>query len=432
MSDSNTTPTTVSDAAVIADFEQYVNPALASLLGFMGFDSVEVEAHNCVVIDSRGREFLDCLGGFGTMSVGHSHPRVVGAVKAQLDKMAFSSRLLFNAHQAALAKKLAQITPGDLQYTFFCNSGTEAAEGAIKIARKSTGRTRIVTATGAFHGKTMGSLSASGKEAYKAPFGPLVPDCVNVPYNDAAALEAMVDETVAAVMLEPIQGEAGILVPDDSYLRAVRAICDKTGALFIADEVQTGLGRTGKMWGCDWSGVAPDMMMLAKALSGSCIPIGAIVGNPRTWNIWQENPLIHSSTFGGNPLACVAGLAAIEVIEDEGLVEKSRVQGEKLMAKLRAAQAKYPQCVKVVRGRGLMIGVEFTHEDIGGLAIAAMAQRGVLAAYTFNNPTVMRFEPPLTISDAQIELAASAFEEGVAQTAELVEGLDIEELSNKE
>jgi putrescine aminotransferase len=415
------------DGEVIAAFEEHVNPALASVMKFIGFDTVEVSAQGCIVRDSRGREFLDCLGGYGTISVGHSHPHVVQAVKAQLDQMAFSSRLLFSAPQAMLAKKLAEITPGELQYTFFCNSGTEAAEAAIKIARMSTRRTGLVSTTGAFHGKTLGALSVSGREKYKTPFSPLVPDCVAVPFNDVDALAAVVNETTGAVLLEPIQGEAGIVIPDDGYLTAAREICDRHGALLICDEVQTGLGRTGKMWGSDWDGVQPDMIMIAKALSGSCVPIGAVVGTPRVWQIWEENPLIHSSTFGGNPLACTAGLTAIEVIESEGLVEKSRVQGEKLLAALRTTQEKYPEHIKLVRGRGLMIGVEFTHEDVGGLAIAALQQHGVLAAYTLNNPTVMRFEPPLIITDEQVEWAASAFETALAQTAELVEGIELDE-----
>jgi putrescine aminotransferase len=422
-----TSTSTPSDVEVIADFENHVNAPFASLLKFIGFTSTEVEARGCIVIDSQGNEYLDCLGGYGTMSVGYSHPRVVAAVREQLERMAFSSRVLLNAKTSGLAKKLADITPGDLQYCFFCNSGAEAVEGGLKIARMSTGRTRFVSATGAFHGKTMGSLSVSGREKYKTPFKPLVPDCINVPYSDIAALEAAVDDTVAAVILEPIQGEAGIIVPGDDYLPAAREICDRHGALLICDEVQTGLGRTGKMWGCDWTEVKPDLMLLAKALSGACVPCGAIVGTPRTWTIWNENPLIHSSTFGGNPLACAAGLAAIEVIEEENLVQRSLVQGEKLINALRATQEKYPHCIKEVRGRGLMIGVEFTHEDIGGLAIAGMSQQRVMAAYTLNNPTVMRFEPPLIISDDQIAWAASAFEEAVAQAADLVEGLEIGE-----
>jgi putrescine aminotransferase len=393
---------------------------MVSVMKFMGFDTTEDHAEGCLVTDSTGRVFLDCLGGVGTLSVGYTHPRVVAAVKNQLDKMAFSSRMLFNAPQAKLAQKLAEITPGDLQFSFFCNSGTEAAEAAIKIARKKTGRTRLLSTEGGYHGKTYGALSVSGRDKYKKPFLPLVPDCVQIPFNDIAALESTLDESVAAFIVEPIQGEGGINVPDDEYLRAARRRCDEVGALLIFDEVQTGLGRTGKMWGCDWAGVAPDMMMLAKALSGGCVPIGAVVGTASVWEIWQENPLIHSTTFGGNPLACAAGLAMIEVLENENLVARSLTQGEKLMGALGAVQKKHTKYIKEVRGRGLMIGVEFSHEDIGGLVIGGLAQRNVLAAYTLNNPTVIRFEPPLVIDDEQIVWAARAFEEAVEQSLELI------------
>ena len=428
MNSSSQNSSAQNDAQNIADFEAHVNPSLSAVLKFIGVDSSEESADGCIVRDSQGQEFLDCVGGYGTMSCGHSHPRVVQAVKDQLDKMAFSSKVLYNVPQARLAKKLAEISPGNLEFAFFCNSGAEAAEAAIKIARMATGRTRLVSANDAYHGKTLGALSVSGREKYRAPFQPLVPDCTRVPYNDIPALEAAVDQTVAAVLLEPIQGEAGIIVPQIGYLKAAREICDRHGALLVLDEVQTGLGRTGKMWGSDWDGVAPDLMLLAKALSGGCVPIGAVLGTPQAWKIWEENPLIHSTTFGGNPLACTAGLAAIEVIETENLVARSHSQGEKLMARLRETQQKYPRCVKEVRGRGLMIGFEFTHEDIGGLALAGLMQQKVLTAYSLNNPTVMRFEPPLTISDKEVDWAASAFESAVAQTAELVADIDFAEL----
>lgn len=413
------------DAQVIADFSAHVNPALAQVLQFIGFTSTEVEAKGCIVRDSTGRNFLDCLGGYGTMSVGHSHPKIIATAKEQLDKMAFSSRVLFNAPQAALAKKLVELAPGDLEYAFFCNSGAEAAEAAIKFARITTGRKTLVSANGAYHGKTMGALSVSGRDKYKTPFGPLITDVKTVPFNDVAALEDAVDADTAAVLLEPIQGEGGIYVGTDEYLQAARRICDETGALLIFDEVQAGLGRTGKMWGCDWAGVAPDLMLLAKALSGGAVPIGAVLGTARTWEFWNDAPLIHSSTFGGNPLACAVGLATLEIIEEENLIEKAGRAGEILLSRLRATQEKYPALIKDVRGRGLMIGVEFPHEDVTSLVLAGLAQRDVLVVpYTFNNPTVTRFEPPLNISDEELEWATTAFEEAVAQTAELLEGVD--------
>ncbi|PQV64445.1 acetylornithine aminotransferase apoenzyme [Abditibacterium utsteinense] len=411
------------DAQVLADFSAHVNPALAQVLQFIGFTSTESEARGCIVRDSTGREFLDCLGGYGTMSVGHSHPRIVAAAKRQLDKMAFSSRVLFNAPQAALAKKLAEISPGDLQFAFFCNSGAEAAEAAIKFARITTGRKKLISVEAAYHGKTMGALSVSGRNKYKTPFAPLITDVQTIPFNDIEALGAIDSET-AAFLIEPIQGEGGINIASDEYLQAARRRCDEVGALLVMDEVQTGLGRTGKMWGCDHAGVAPDMMLLAKALSGGAIPIGAVLGTPKVWEFWNDAPLIHSSTFGGNPLACVVGLETLQIIEDEDLVAKSARAGEILISKLRETQAKFPDLVKDVRGRGLMIGIEFPHEDITSLVLAGLAQRDVLVVpYTFNNPTVTRFEPPLNISDSEIEWAATAFDEACAATAELLEGV---------
>lgn len=412
------------EASVIEGYCEHVNPAFASVLQFIGFDSVEATAQGCIVTDSRGRRFLDCLGGYGTMSVGHSHPHVVEAVTRQLGKMAFSSRVLFSEPQVRLAQKLAAITPGDLQYTFFCNSGTEAAEAAIKFARITTGRNKLISAEGAFHGKTTGALAVSGRDKYKKPFGPLIQDVQVVPFNDIAALEQAIDDETCAVLLEPIQGEGGINLASDAYLQAARACCDRTGALLVMDEIQAGLGRTGKWWGADWAEVVPDLMLVAKALSGGCVPIGAVVGTPRVWEFWKESPLIHSSTFGGNPLACTAGLAAIEVIESEGLIHRAAVAGERLMNGLAVTQRKFPHLVKDIRGRGLMIGVEFPEEDITGLVLAGLAQRDVLVVpYTFNNPTVTRFEPPLNITDDQIDWAIEAFAGAVEQSAELLEGL---------
>ena len=417
----------IDDDQIIADYSAHVNPALAQVLQFIGFTSTEARARGCIVTDSKGREFLDCIGGYGTMSLGHSHPKIIEAAKAQLDAMAFSSRVLFNAPQVALAKKLAQITPGDLQFSFFCNSGAEAAEAAIKFARISTGRTKLISAKGAYHGKTLGALSVSGRDKYKTPFGPLISGAQTIEFNDVAALQA-IDEQTAAFLIEPIQGEGGIYSASDEFLRAARTRCDEVGALLVMDEVQTGLGRTGKMWGCDWAfentDMAPDMMLLAKALSGGAIPIGAVVATPRVWEFWNDAPLIHSSTFGGNPLACAVGLRTLEIIEEENLVERAARAGDKLMKALFQTRDKFPDLVKEIRGRGLMIGVEFPEEDITSLVLAGLAQRDVLVVpYTFNNPTVTRFEPPLNISNEQIEWAARAFDESVSATAELLSDL---------
>jgi len=406
----------------IADkYIQYVNPTALNLLRLAGFDKVEAEGSGAVLRDTDGKEYIDCLGGYGVFSLGHAHPEVIDAVHAQMRRLPLSSKTFLNQPLADLAERLAQLTPGDLQFSFFCNSGAEAAEGAIKFARMATGRTRIITAEGSYHGKTLGALSASGREKYKAPFEPLLPGFTTVPFGDSAALEAAMDDTVAAVMLEPIQGENGIHVAPDDYLPLVRSLCDKHGALLVLDEVQTGLGRTGTLFACEQWGVAPDILLLAKALGGGVMPIGAVVGTPAVWEkVFAENPYLHTSTFGGNQAACTAALATLDILERDQLCERSRVQGAKLHAALDVVRERHPDLLREVRGRGLMLGVEFTDPDIGKLAIGSMVHGGVVAAYTLNNPNVMRFEPPLVITDEQIATVGKVFGDAIEEVKALL------------
>jgi putrescine aminotransferase len=403
----------------------HLNPGLGKLMQFAGFGDIEEFADGCVVTTASGTRFLDFLGGYGVFSLGHRNPRVVAAVHRQLDRMPLSLRTFFNEQAARLAGKLAEIAPAGLEYTFFSNSGTEAVEAALKMARVTTGRTDFVSTIGSYHGKTMGALSATGREKYRTPFGPLVPGFSHVPFNDVEAVRAAVTDRTAAIIIEPIQGEGGIIVPDDGYLTALRAICDESGALLIADEVQTGFGRTGRMFGVDHEGVRPDIMTLAKALGGGVMPIGATMGTAEVWQkTFGENPLLHTSTFGGNPLACAAGLEAIAVIQDEDLCALSCERGALLMAGLKGVQEAAPGAIVEVRGRALMIGVEFAVKDVAELAINAMARRGVVAAYTLNNPKVIRFEPPLIITPEQIEFGVAAFREAVQEAVAMLEGME--------
>jgi len=248
-----------------------------------------------------------------------------------------------------------------------------------------------------------------------------MPGAVFVPYGDAAAAAAEIDESTACMIVEAIQGEGGIVIPPDGYLRELRAACDRTGALLILDEVQTLLGRTGYWFGCNHDGVSPDIMTLAKALGGGVIPIGAVMGTRAVWEkIYSENPLSHTSTFGGSPVACAAGIATLEVMQEEGLVERSKVMGAKLQDALRAVASEHTDLIKEVRGRGLMIGVEFQMDEVGELVVAQLLKRGMCAAYTLNNPRVMRFEPPLIIGDAEISFAGETFAEAMAETSELL------------
>jgi putrescine aminotransferase len=401
-------------------YAQYVNPGLAKLLDFAGY-GVEMEAQGCYITDDSGKKYLDCLGGYGVFSPGHRHPKVVEAAKKALDTMPLSGKVFFSKPYADIAEKLAEIAPGDLQFTFMCNSGTEAVEGALKVAKMYDHRPKVVSTVGGFHGKSMGALSATGRDKFREPFYPLIPEFCHVRYNDIDAMRESVDDHTAAVIVETVQGEGGIHVPDAGYLPAVREICNANDALLILDEVQTGFGRTGKMFGAEHTGVVPDIMTLAKGLSGGVVPVGAFMGSAKVWEpAFGENPLLHTSTFGGNSLACSVALAAIQVIEEEGLAENSRIVGEHMISALREVAARFPDIFSDVRGVGLMIGVEFSMDDVGELTIAAMVKRGVVAAYTLNNPRVIRFDPPLIMNREQADFAVDVFAEAVSETQELL------------
>ena len=410
-------------ARVVERYRLHVNAGLAALFKFMGFEAVEWRAEGSKLWDSEGKEYLDLLAGFGTLALGHRPPAVVEAVKRQLDLMPLSSRVLFSQPAADLAAELAAILPGDIEKVFFCHSGAEAVEGALKLARLHTGRPGIVAAEGGFHGKTLGALSVSGREVYRTPFAPLLPEVKQVPFGDAQALAVAVDQGTAAVILEPIQGEGGVIIPCDGYLPAAREICDRSGTLLILDEVQTGLGRTGAMFACEQVGVAPDIICLAKALGGGVMPLGAFASRPEIWAALEENPLLHSSTLGGNPLACAAGLAALREIQRQELPARAARLGEHAMARLHEIKDAHADIIADARGRGLLIGLQFTDPDIAGLVIAGLAQRRVIAAYTLNNPEVIRIEPALTIAEEDLDRGLDALGEAVEQTAGILAGL---------
>jgi putrescine aminotransferase len=404
-------------AEVFENYKQFVNPPLARVMKLSG-SPVEVRAQGCTIWDQNGKAYLDFAGGYGVFTVGHSHPRVLDAVRAQMELMSLSGKTMFNVALGRAARRLAELTPGDLQISFWCNSGTEAIEGAIKLARAATGRAKIVSTAGAFHGKTMGALSVSGRETFQTPFRPLLDGFAQVPYGDASDLTAALADA-AAFVVEPVQGEGGVNVPPDGYLRAVRAACDATGALFVADEVQTGLGRCGYRFACDREGVVPDVMTLAKGLSGGVMPVGAFIARPDAWHrAFGKAPLLHTSTFGGGELACAAALAAMNVLEEDGLVECARVRGDQLLAGARAIAAEYPNVVREARGLGLVVGVELTHEGYGGWIIPEMLKAGVTAAWTLNLQRVIRLEPPLTVTAAEVDQALAALRAGVATAYE--------------
>lgn len=389
------------------------------MLKFARLDRVEVRAQGSIITDEEGREFIDCAGGYGVFTLGHRHPEVIAAVKTQLETMPLASKLFLNKPLADLAVLLTEITPGDLQYSFFVNSGAEAVENAIKLARMSSGRQEIIATNGAFHGKTMGALSASGRSLFRRQFEPLVPGFTHVDFGDIGALERAITDQTAAVIVEPIQGEGGIQVPPPGYLAQVRELCDSTGALFIVDEIQTGLGRTGTLFGVDRDHVTPDLMTLGKALGGGVMPIAAVTGRPKTWAEFNKNPLVLTSTFGGNPLACAAAVAAVTVITRDRLWERAENVGATLRRGLEGVMARFPRIITDVRGAGLLLGVELSHEGLGGVVVPEMAKHGVASGYTLNLPKVIRFEPSLLIEEALIDRIVEVFSAAVEEADEL-------------
>lgn len=395
----------------VEGFREHVNPGFLEYRKSMStnYAAVEWQDSGSTFTDVYGRQFIDCLGGYGIYNVGHRHPKVVKAVMDQMKRQALHSQELLDPLRAMLAKLLATVTPGDLQYVFFGNSGTEAVEGAIKLAKLHTGKSTFIAATGGFHGKSLGSLSATSKGVFRKPYLPLVPGFKHVPFNDADYLEKTlkasnwVGEEVAAVILEPIQGEGGVIIPDDDYFPRVRELCDEYGALLIADEVQTGMGRTGTFFGLDHWNVVPDILCLAKALGGGVMPIGAFISTKKIWEEMTPNPFLHTTTFGGNPLACAAAIAAINVILEEGLVEQSAEKGDYFLPNLQRIAANYRDVVKDVRGRGLLIGLEFQTNEMGYAAATDLFARGVLVAGTLIHAKTIRIEPPLNISRDELD-----------------------------
>ena len=378
--------------------------------------------------DVNGRTYIDCLGGFGIFNVGHRNPKVVKAVSDQLRRQPLHSQDLLDPLRAMLAKTLAMLTPAGLEYSFFCNSGTEAVEGALKLARAyDPSKQTIVAATKGFHGKSYGALSASAKAEFRRPFGPMLPNIEHVPFNDVPALRDMltsckaVGEDVGAVLLEPIQGEGGVNIPDDEYLPSVRALCDEFDSLFILDEVQTGMGRTGKMFCCEHYGVAPDLMCLAKAFGGGVVPAGAVVGRREIFARLFDNPFLHTSTFGGNPLACAAALATINVLIEDRLPERAAVLGERMLRGIRQAVAGHEDLVVDVRGKGLLMAVEFRDHETGFELGKRMLDRGVLVSGTLVNARVIRVEPPLTITEGEADYVCQALRESLDSMARLAQ-----------
>jgi putrescine aminotransferase len=395
--------------------------------------ALEWSGQGCHFQDIMGRKFIDCLGGYGIYSAGIRHPKIIKAVADQLTRMPLSSQELLDPLRGALAKLLGEVAPGDLQYCFFINNGTDAVEGALKLARVATGRTNFISSLRGFHGKSCGALSLMGKWEYREPFLPLLPGIQFVEFGDADAVEDelykadQVGKGVAAVVMEPIQGEAGAIVPPDDFWPRIRKACNEYGALLIADEVQTGMGRTGKMFGIEHWDVVPDILCMGKALGGGVMPLSAFISTPKIWQVLEKNPFIHTSTFGGNPLACAAGIAAVNVTLEEDLPGQAHHKGKYLLGELIALQVRYDRLIKQARGRGLLLGMEFPNTEIGYKVVSGLFKRNVLVAGTLTNSRVVRFEPALNIAEPLLDEILERLEDTLKEIDRTVDKIEPEE-----
>ncbi len=417
--------------------EQYTRYVLSVVA--RGVEPIVVaRASGRTLVDTEGREYLDCFSGISVVNAGHNHPRVVTAAREQLERLVHCGSYLYHVPVVGeLAERLAAITPGTLQKSFFCNSGAEANEGALRLAKQATGRREVVALGYGFHGRTLGTLSVTGMSVRKRNNGPYTPGvafgpapyCYRCPFGleyptcevaCARALEGVIEQQtagdVAAFLVEPLLGEGGLIAPPPEYFAIAARIFLERGALFVVDEVQTGFGRTGRMWGIDHApGVAPDIVTMAKGIA-SGFPLGALIAREPVSEAMQ--PGDHLSTFGGNPVACAAALANIAVIEDEGLVENAARRGEELLARFRSLQERCP-LIGEVRGRGLMIGLELVRDrqtkepapQEAKALRAALRERGVLVGVGGPYGNVLRIQPPLSITTDECDRAAEAVEQ---------------------
>jgi ornithine--oxo-acid transaminase len=422
----------------LALHERHLNHQMVRVLRTIGFDRHYVRANGAYLWDDEGNRYLDLLSGFGVFALGRNHPKVIEVLKQTLEAetpslVQMDAPLLCGV----LAERLLPTIPGQPEKIFFCNSGTEAVEGAIKFARCATGRPGILYCDHAYHGLTLGALSVTADENFRGGFGPMLEGARMVPFNDLSALEeALAKRDVAAFIVEPVQGK-GVRVPDDDYLPEAARLCRQSGALFIADEVQTGLGRTGKLWAVEHWGVEPDLLCMAKALSGGFVPVGAVAARRGVFERVYDSmirALAHSSTFGQGNLAMAAGLATLEVLEEENLVKNAAELGDALMCDLRALVERY-EFLKEVRGKGLMIALEFAQPasfklktawklleaaDKGLFAqmvtVPLMADHRVLTQVAGHGQAVVKLLPPLVLGEEDRRWAVSAFDKVIADT----------------
>jgi len=400
---------------ILKEFAKHLNPSRVRILKSAGLDIVEDRREGPYVWDVDGKKYIDCFTGAGSFNVGRRNPQIIQALKDALDRVDIGGFLFFSELKVELAKKLAEISPGQaLKCAMYGSGGGEVVDFAIKLARGSTLRTRVITAEKGYHGHTGFALSGIGRDAYQIPFQPLMPDFFRVPFGDWQALEKVVDDKTACVILEPIQGEGGIFVPPADYFKKVREICDRNGALLIVDEIQSGFGRTGKMFCMEHFGVIPDIMTVGKSLGGGIYPIAAALYKDDLQDFLFANPMIHFSTFGGSDLGCAVALETIRFLQDRKLPEHAEKMGQRFQAGFQLLMSKYPTILKEFRGRGLMMGLQYAEEEMGPRMSFELSKSGVIAVFSGNDPRVMRIMPSLVIQEQDVQAVLDALDRGMA------------------
>ena len=393
-------------------FESYgrlINPAYPSFLNKLGLNNVAVKAQGATITDSEGKTYIDCVGGYGLFNLGHNNPDIIESLTDQLQEQQLLTRPLISEVQVRLAECIEKITPGELSCSFILNSGSEAIDCAIKLVRLHKSGKTIITAQKSFHGHTFGALTASGIPSFKRAFQPLLPGFISVPFGNIEALKKSITADTGAVLIEPIQHEAGVLLPADGYLKKVRDLCDENGLILILDEIKTGFGKTGRMFACEYYDVVPDILVLGKSLGGGLIPTGAIVAKNHLWKRFGLSFSMSASSYAGNVLACRVGLSTIRYIQESNLLTECAEKGKMLLRSLRDCISEYPNILHSAEGLGLLIGIETKSGKIALELAKEMIRRGIIMVPAFGNSSVLMVEPPLVISLQQIRAVVDSF-----------------------
>ncbi len=402
---------------LLQSYQKHINLSYPQFLAQLGTSGIALQAEGDSITDSNGRTYVDCVGGYGLFNIGHNHAKVAEALAEQLNKKQLLTKPLVSDVSVELAEALAKSAPADLECSFVCNSGSEAIDTSIKLARLNTGRKKIITLEKAFHGFTYGALSASGIRSFKYFFEPLVPEIIQIEFGDTTGLKEFVDEDTAAILLELVQHEAGVRVLPQSFIDAAGEICQRMGTLLMIDEIKTGCGRTGRMFACEHYGIVPDVLILGKSLGGGFMPIGAVLAKSNLWKKFSMCFPMSASSFAWNTLACRAALKTLEIIKRENLIEGCREKGNYLLREVADCVNQFPDVLKRVDGLGLLIGLMGNSKRITSDLCKSMIEQGILAVPAFGDSSTLMIEPPLVISQGNLERIVDALKAACAKVS---------------